>query len=161
MSRRPLDALRALRRSARRQAEARFSAELAGLRVAEERAARCAEREGAHIAGRLRVASARLAVLETPGRGTPVGRAQLHETRERLLRAEEVLLAFGRQRAALRVAESIRQVAERQALLRAAELHLEVVERLLAHRAAAEKVRRRRREERDADDYSSSRNSSL
>jgi hypothetical protein len=101
------------------------------------------------------------AVLETPGPGTPVGRAQMHETRERLLRAEEVLLAFGRQRAALQVAESIGQVAEGRAALCAAELHLEVVERLLAHRAAAEQVRLRRREERDADDYSSSRNSSL
>ena len=115
----------------------------------------CRARGRAHR-GPAPVASARLAVLETPGPGTPVGRAQLHETRERLLRAEEVLLAFGRQRAVLRVAESIGQVAARRALLRAAELHLEVVERLLAHRAVAEQVRLRRREERDADDGSAS-----
>jgi hypothetical protein len=53
------------------------------------------------------------------------------------------------------------RVAEGQALLIEAELRLDVVERFLANRAAAERTRLLRREEREGDDYSSSRNSSL
>jgi len=171
MSRTPLEALRELRRAARQQVEARFGVELAALRAAEEQFARCAHREAIHVSGRLAVASSRLSALEDPVRGagappgldSPVCQAQLHETRERLLRAQESLLAYGRQRAAHRVAESMGRVAAGQALLIDAELRLEVVERFLADRAAAERARLQRREEREADDarYSSSRNSSL
>jgi len=169
MSATPLETLRELRRRAREEAEARFSTSLAALRAAKEQTVRCAQREAAHVRGRLAVASARLSTLESPagddracpGLDTPLCRAQLHETRECLLRAEEVLLAFGRQRAALQLAERMGRVAEGQALLIEAELRLDVVERFLANRAAAERTRLLRREEREGDDYSSSRNSSL
>ena len=166
-----LTSLRDLRRRAREQAEAQFCSELAGLRAAEDQVARCAARQAIHVAGRFAVASARLATLEDPDRrdrarvrpglDSPLCQAQLHESRERLLRAEEALLEFGRQRAARRLAEAVARVAEGQALLTQAECRLEVVERFLANRAEAERVRHRRREEREADDYSSSRNSSL
>jgi len=161
MSKTPLETLRELRRAAREQAEARFSVELAALRAAEEQFARCAHREAVHVASRLAVASSRLSSLEEPGRAagtgapgldSPVCQAQLHESRERLLRAQQALLAYGRQRAAHRVAESMGRVAAGQALLVDAELRLEVVERFLTDRAAAERARLRRREEREADD---------
>jgi hypothetical protein len=158
MRRTPLEALRELRRTARQRAEARLGAELSGLRAAEEQQARCVARQASHVRGRLAVAGSRLSALQPasgnvhPGLSSPVCRARLHETREQLLRAEEVLLEFGRQRAAGQLAASIARVAEGQALLIQAECRLEVVERFLARRAEAERTRQRRREERDADD---------
>lgn len=162
---RSLETLREERRRARERAEQRFVAGLAGVRAAEEQVARCVARAAAHTAGRLAVARRRLAILETPtrpGLDFPVCRTQVHESHERLLRAQEVLLGFGRQRADLHLATSVARVAEAQALLTEAECRLEVVERFLATRADAERIRRRRKEEREQDDdYSSSRNSSL
>lgn len=161
MSLTSLEALRDVRRRARALAEARFSGAVAGVRAAEEQVARCTAREAAHVAGRFSVASARLATLEEPASGnrvrpgldSPLCQAQLHEAREHLLRAEEVLLVFGRQRAALQLAESVGRVEEARGLLAQAECRVEVVERFLADRADAERVRRRRREERDQDDH--------
>ena len=156
-----LETLRELRRGARERAEQLFAAQLAGVRAAEDHVARCLAREVAHVAGRMAVATARLSALEVPappdrvrahpGLDSPVCRAQIHETRERLLRAEEVLLVFGHQRAALHLAASMARMTEAQALLNGAELRLSVVERFLANRAAADRVRLRRREERERD----------
>ena len=177
MRRTSLEALRDARRAERERAEMRLGAELSGLRAAEEQQARCLARQAAHVRGRLAVAASRLSVLAPepggirPGLDAPLRRARLHETREQLLRAEEVLLEFGRQRAAGQRVASVARVAEGQALLLLAECRLAVVEAFLARRADAERNRRCRREEREADDrpppdrgeadYSSSRNSSL
>jgi len=158
MIRTPLDAVRALRQTARQRAEAQLGAELAGLRAAEEHRARCVARQASHVRGRLAVAASRLEALQPrsgsarPRVGSPICQARSHERREQLLRAEEALLEFGRQRAARQLAASIARVADGQALLIQAECRLEVVERFLARRAEAGRTRQRRREEREADD---------
>jgi hypothetical protein len=109
-----LDALRALRRSARRQAE-RDSARATGLRAAEEQAARCAERRRASRAGSM--SPARLAVLERVLAPRSAGPA-VRDTRAAAQAESPARLRTAA--GALRVVESIGQVANRRALLRAA-----------------------------------------
>ncbi len=80
---------------------------------------------------------------------------------ERRLHSEEQLLRFGRELADRRchACSAGRDLAAQA--LRSAEVRLAVVEQLLARQAEEARQRRLRREEREADDYSSSRNSSL
>jgi flagellar biosynthesis chaperone FliJ len=153
-----LDTLRRLRKNARDVAEARFSARLAELRQAEEALERAAQRVAAHRNHRAAVATERLHRLAA---GSPLGEAAMAARCERRLHSEEQLLRFGRELANRRchACAAGRDLAAQT--LRSAEVRLAVVEQLLARQAEEARQRRLRREEREADDYSSSRNSSL
>jgi flagellar biosynthesis chaperone FliJ len=153
-----LETLRQLRQTAREDAEARFWAQLAQLRRAEETLQRAAQRVEAHRDHRTALAVERVHRLST---GSPLGRAATAARCEHRLHSEEQLLRFGRERAnrRCRACAATRDLAAQT--LHSAEVRLAVVEQLLARQAEEAQRRRLRREEREADDYSSSRNSSL
>jgi hypothetical protein len=153
-----LDTLRRLRMRARDAAEARFSARLAELRRAEEVLQRAAKRLEAHRTHRTALAIERVHRLSG---GASLGQAATAVRCERRLHAEEQLLRFGRALADRRchACAADRDLAAQT--LRSAEVRLAVVEQLLSRQAEDARRRRLRREEREADDYSSSRNSSL
>jgi flagellar biosynthesis chaperone FliJ len=153
-----LDTLRQLRQTARDDAEARFSAQLAELRRAQEALQRATQRVETHRNQRATLATERVHRLSA---GSPLGQAATAVRCERRLHSEEQLLRFGRELANRRcqACASSRDLAAQA--LHSAEVRLAVVEQLLARQSEEAHRRRLRREEREADDYSSSRNSSL
>jgi flagellar biosynthesis chaperone FliJ len=155
---RPLETLRRLRTNARDAAEARFSARLAELRRAEEDLQRAARRLEAHRTHRTALAVDRVHRLSV---GASLGQAATAVRCERRLHAEEQLLRFGRALADRQCHACAANLDLAAQTLRSAEVRLAVVEQVLSRQVEEARRRRLRRDERQADDYSSSRNSSL
>jgi flagellar biosynthesis chaperone FliJ len=153
-----LDTLRQLRESDRDDAKARFSAQLTELRRAEEALQRVARRVEAHRNHRTALATERIHRISA---GSPLGQAETAMRCERRLHSEEQLLRFGRELANRRCQACAVSRDLAAQTLHSAEVRLAVVEQLLARQSEEAHRRRLRREEREVDDYSSSRNSSL